>query len=121
MSDYLFIYTRAQAIEDNLLRDISEFAKDAGFKFPVAITQAAWAECIAVDVDDVAQDETGRTWDVLNCLRYAASRGGPTRILHFDVLVSRGGKPPRFVRLKAHCGPGDHGEPVITVMLPNED
>jgi len=25
------------------------------------------------------------------------------------------------VRLKAVCGPGDEGEPVITVMLPDED
>jgi hypothetical protein len=28
---------------------------------------------------------------------------------------------PPLVRLKAVCGPGDQGEPVITVMMPNED
>ncbi len=28
---------------------------------------------------------------------------------------------PKGVRLKAVCGPGDQGEPVITVMLPDED
>ncbi len=33
---------------------------------------------------------------------------------------NRGGTPP-LVRLKALYGPGDHGEPVITVMLPDED
>ena len=27
---------------------------------------------------------------------------------------------PPLVRLKAVCGPGDHGEPVVTVMLPDE-
>jgi hypothetical protein len=26
-----------------------------------------------------------------------------------------------LVCLKALCGPGDHGEPVITVLLPTED
>jgi hypothetical protein len=26
-----------------------------------------------------------------------------------------------LVRLKALCGPGDQGEPVVTVMLPDED
>jgi hypothetical protein len=32
----------------------------------------------------------------------------------------RGGTPP-LVRLKALCGPGDDGAPVVTVMLPDED
>jgi hypothetical protein len=30
-------------------------------------------------------------------------------------------RTPPLVRLKALCGPGDDGEPVVTVMLPNED
>jgi hypothetical protein len=30
-------------------------------------------------------------------------------------------RTPPLVRLKAVCGPGDQGEPVITVMLPGED
>jgi hypothetical protein len=32
----------------------------------------------------------------------------------------REGTPP-LVPLKALCGPGDLGEPVVTVMLPEED
>ena len=31
-------YSRAQAVEDGFLCDISELAKEAGFKFPVAIS-----------------------------------------------------------------------------------
>jgi hypothetical protein len=34
--------------------------------------------------------------------------------------VDPGGTPP-LVRLKAVCGPGDQGEPVLTVMRPDED
>jgi hypothetical protein len=30
-------------------------------------------------------------------------------------------RTPPLVRLKALCGPGDRGEPVVTVMLPDED
>jgi hypothetical protein len=30
-------------------------------------------------------------------------------------------RTPPLVRLKAVCGPGDHGEPVITAMLRDED
>jgi hypothetical protein len=33
---------------------------------------------------------------------------------------NREGTPP-LVRLKAVSGPGDDGEPVVTVMLPDED
>jgi hypothetical protein len=28
---------------------------------------------------------------------------------------------PPLVRVKALCGPGDRGEPVATVMLPDQD
>ena len=30
-------------------------------------------------------------------------------------------RTPPLVRLKAHCGPGAQGQPVLTVMLPDED
>jgi hypothetical protein len=30
-------------------------------------------------------------------------------------------RTPPLVRLKAVCGPGDQGEPVITVLMPDED
>jgi len=29
-------------------------------------------------------------------------------------------RTPPLVRLKALCGPGDRGEPVVTVMMPDE-
>lgn len=121
MTDYVFVYTRAQAIEDGVLRDISPLAQEAGFRVPVAISHAAWSECVAVAPDDVAQDETGRLWDVLQCLRFAARQLCGERLLHFQVLVARGGMRPLPVRLKALCGPGDDGEAVITILLPDED
>jgi hypothetical protein len=31
------------------------------------------------------------------------------------------GKELKLVELKAVCGPGDNSEPVITIMLPEED
>jgi hypothetical protein len=53
----------------------------------------------------------------------AALRGGSGPEVRSAVHVrddNRGRTPP-LVRLKAVCGPGDHGEPVVTVMLPDED
>jgi hypothetical protein len=71
----------------------------------------------------VCQDEAGRLWDVLWLLR-GAIRGTSraAREVCFAVHVhndNREGTPPR-VLLKAVCGPGDQGEPVITVLLPAE-
>ena len=35
-------YTRAMAIEDGVLIDITDIAKTAGLKFPVAVTHTVW-------------------------------------------------------------------------------
>lgn len=71
----IFSYTRAQAIADGVLIDVSELAKQAGFGYPVAVTAGVWAECVAVPEGVAGQDETGRLWDVLNMLRFAILRG----------------------------------------------
>ena len=57
-------YSRAQAIEDGVLIDVSEMAREAGFKHPVALTSAAWEDCVAWNSDNkkrqTYQDESGR-------------------------------------------------------------
>ena len=67
--EVIYRYTRAQAIEDGVLVDVSETAREAGFRWPVAMTSAAWADCVAWSEEDnqrqVNQDESGRLWDVL--------------------------------------------------------
>jgi hypothetical protein len=122
--DLIHRYTRADAIRDGVLIDVSATAKEAGFKYPVALTAAAWAQCVAVPPGVLCQDEAGRLWDVLTMLRLAVrEQSGGARELRFAVHVrndSRNGTPP-LVRLKALCGPGDKGEPVLTVMLHDED
>ena len=59
--------------------------------------------------------------DVLTVLRFTIlrSRGGSQ--VHFTVAVRNDARCPWPVQLKAICGPGDSGEPVITIMLPEED
>jgi hypothetical protein len=36
--DLIYAYTRAQALADGVLVDVSQMAREAGFKFPTAIT-----------------------------------------------------------------------------------
>ena len=35
-------YSRAQAIEDGILVDVSDTAREAGFTIPVALTRTVW-------------------------------------------------------------------------------
>lgn len=120
----IFSYTRAQAIADGVLVDASTLAQEAGFKYPVALTSAAWADCVTVPEGADGQDETGRLWDVLNVLRFTIqgqSGGSNQSEVRFTVSVRTGATTSEDVQLKSLCGPGDNAEPVITIMLPHED
>ena len=122
-------YTRAQAIEDGVLIDVGSMAKEAGFKWPVALTAAVWADCMAWTKDDnrhqVYQDESGRLWDVLYMASHVirSSKDSGDRLLFQLYRVPRDGHSTDavLVTLKLIVGPGDSGEPVITILLPNED
>jgi hypothetical protein len=123
-ADLIHRYSRADAIRDGVLIDVSAAARDAGFKFPVALTAAAWSRCVEVPPGVLCQDEAGRLWDVLTMLRVAASRpSDDPQEVRFAVHVRNDNRErtPPLVRLKAVCGPGDEGEPVVTVMLTEED
>lgn len=123
----IYGYSRAQAISDGLLVDVSTMAKEAGFTVPVALTSAAWSDCVEwCDRDSsrqTHQDESGRLWDVLWMAHLAARRAQGDTVAFSLYRVPRGGKGrmPRTVTLHLHIGPGDMAEPVITVMMPGED
>jgi len=120
--DIISTYTRAQAIEDGVLVDVSEMAKEAGIKYPVAVTARVWGEVITPDERSrpYGQSETGRLWDVLMVFRYMAKNVTATQLL-FKVIFIMKERQRRTITLKALAGPGDHGEPVITIMFPGED
>ena len=120
-------YTRAQAITDGVLVDVTETAAEAGFRHPVALTCAVWSEAVAWDPDNrAAQDEGGRLWDVLTMARHAITSRGTTPCDRVRFGVLRVPNTPTATRptitgLTVHIGPGDSGEPVLTIMLPGED
>ena len=117
MDEIIFSYTRKQAIEDGILIDVSALAKEAGFKVPVALTVELYADYIKTELP--GQDETGRLWDTLFMLALAAKNTADS-ILYYCVIYRMDDEKDENVTIKAVIGPGDQGEPVITVMLPHE-
>jgi len=122
------VYSRRQAIDDGVLVDLMQpetvgLVREAGFKFPVAMTAGAFAATVAAIGEPLpeGQDIQGRLWDVLWMLSCAIKRAsGPTSRVAFRVSVWNGRRRDE-VKLWASCGPGDDAAPVVTVMLEGED
>ena len=115
-------YTRKQAIDDGVLVDVSETAKEAGINFPVAVTSAVWCMYVVPSekLEGCGQSISGRLWDLLWMFRLKAMRSNKS-LLYFSCLFLDVNEKLDEVKFKALCGPGDNAEPVITIMLPGED
>lgn len=118
--DIIYSYSREQAIQDGILIDCSSLAKELGYVFPVAITDTLWQMHINKEFN--GQSATGRLWDVLNVLRWQIKViKQESSILLFEVYFRQEDGSQELIKLKAHVGPGNSGEGVLTIMLPNED
>ena len=123
------VYTRAQALADGVLIDAGAMAREAGFRWPVAITAGAWSDCVTwSDVDSqrqTHQDQSGRLSDVLFMASHAVrTRADAGAQLLFELYrVPRDGRSTEaeLTTLKLVVGPGDEGEPVTTILLRKED
>lgn len=125
-------YSRAQALADGELVDVTRVAREAGFRRPVAVTRAVWLliEDIPASRKGI-EDVQGRLWDVL-WMAYVRARCNPHKDrLQYPLQLTRTQvretvKGPRkaLIRdlwLKLAIGPGDDGAPVFTIMLPDQD
>ena len=116
--DLIYSYTRAQALADGVLIDVSERARRAGIKYPAACTAGVWSliDCLPdSDMDALAGIVRDvRAEEVLRAMLAAIRRGGTrgTDRVAFEALGAA---------LWAQCGPGDTAEPVLTIMHEGED
>ncbi|MAE81271.1 MAG: hypothetical protein CMB80_00955 [Flammeovirgaceae bacterium] len=116
-------YTRKQAFLDGVLIDLSVWAEELGFKFPVACTAKVWHEWIVPPTELVwCQSERGRAHDVLWMLLMAirVKKSNVSEIL-YKVMFQQTDTKHETIQLKSVCGPGDDAEPIITIMMPDED
>lgn len=123
----VYRYTRAEAIDDGVLVDVSTTAREAGFRWPVAITSAVWE--MVKPSKEVAHhfgcDIDGRLWDLLWMAFVAIKSAKNGTILHFRVIMPQtkfqSSSSSAIQTFKLHSGPDDDGRGCITIMLPDED
>ncbi len=125
-AEVISVYTRAQAIEDGVLVDMTEWASAdkgfiGGFKCPVAVTAAVWADINAIPKSKGWQDVRGRAHDVLAMAALAARKARDSSAVLYKVIIDIAGDRKRYHTYKLVAGPGDNGELVITIMQPRED
>ena len=131
--DLVYRYTRANAIADGVLVDVSEYAPSAGFTIPVAMTAAVFNDCCAwsesaPNFAKVHQDLKWRIHDVLFMARLSIcihlekeSNSNSVNYSLFVVPPNGDSVEPIEVELKILVHAGDELEPVMTIMYRNED
>ena len=119
----VYSYSRAQAIADGVLVDVTEEAKAIGFKLHTVVTDHLFHGYVEppAGLDGEGQSVTGRLHDLMVLALFAARKAVNTDRVTFkvDFLMAPGRK--ETIEVIAHIGPGDHGEPVLTIMLPEDD
>ncbi|MFP7486529.1 DUF6573 family protein [Priestia filamentosa] len=118
----LTFYTRKQALELGSLKDISRFTCSFDLKFPTAMTDAAWRYLI--DNDDYGNQR--QIEFKLRELCFMLSSAFFTKVLettqvfYFPFRVDSG-KNHISATLKVVISSRDNLQPVMTVMLPDEE
>ena len=122
--DIISVYTRDDAINDGVLVDLMQ--GELGnvcrqhYKYPIACTASVWSIISeAVSNPKFCNDCTGILHDMLHMSKVSYTPDGDDTRL-FTVIITGVGRR-KYHRFKIVCGPGDSGEPVLTIMLPDED
>ena len=126
MDDFnlIYSYSRAQAIADGVLIDVTAQAREAGFKLHTVVSDNLFHSYIAppAGLEGEGQSIEGRLHDVFFILLAAIrSSKAATDYAEIDVLFLMAPGRQEKVKVVAVVGPGDSGEPVLTIMLPGDD
>jgi len=105
-------YTAEQAVDDGFLVDVSEMAKEAGFRWTVRISQGVHNLCTPPKSNKI-QSYKGRLWDVLWIAHLAVRKAQDDYFSTFKVKLG-----PRIYSLWAVVD--GTSEPAIHIILPEE-
>lgn len=117
-------YTRKQAIADGVLVDLMQNEMldvcRQHYKHPIACTLPVFEIMRkAVENKRYCNDYAGILHDMLYLSRVHYQFHGHTARL-FKVIIKGAGRKSLYT-FKLVCHPGDNAEPVMTIMLPDED
>lgn len=121
------VYSRDDALRDGVLIAADpETCREAGILWPVAMTDHLWSYIDPGNLEEMPdQSVSGRLWDLLWMFATSAkmSRGESRIKFRVSFQMKTGRTRPRVetIMIIGVCGPGDEGEPVITLMLPEDD
>lgn len=123
-------YTRNEALAAGVLQDITEFGKSVGLSWPVAISRAAWDECMAgVDGHLVVM----RIQDVLEGVSYhlmLSTLAGQESPAAFELEINEPDDfyrdpdtkvRPRPATLAAMLEEDENGNRCLTIVVVGED
>ena len=112
----IYSYSRAQAIEDGVLVDLSHVETiRQHWKHPFACTSAVWG-IIQDALQRPDQDTCGICHDISTMAKIAIRSVRDAEQILFSVIIT--GKKHA---MKLNIGPGDTAAAVLTLMLPYED
>ncbi len=117
------VYTWDDAVRDGTFQEVTPTAREAGFRFRVAVAPFAWEKAVALEPDAPAdQSETGRLWDILTLARFAIQRSDPDPHRRaFTVSVARAhGSETVALSVGLDVNPFT-GEPAITIFHALDD
>ena len=120
----IYSYTREQAIEDGVLIDVTDAARGVGFKVHTVVTATLFHGYVEppTGLEGEGQSTAGRLHDLLFLVLCAARKnhaGADRATVRVAFLMAPG--KTETVDVIVHIGPGDQGEPVLTLMLPEDD
>lgn len=112
----LFSYSRAQALADGVLVDLSQFPEIREmWKHHMACTETVW-NLVEAAIRDEGKDLPGILWDISHmAMASARVKSESTDRVQFRVIIGR-----KTHELKLVVGPGDTPQPVLTLMLATE-
>ena len=124
-AEFIYCYSRRDALADGIHIDVSKTAAEAGIRFPVFITRTIYERFVAVPEGVQCQDEAGRLWDILWMCRHGiANAPEGQNPVTFELYVRNSNdQPAQLVSLIAECGAMDFDDPkpAITIYLPEDN
>ena len=117
--------SRAHALKNGEIIDVSQTARQSGFRWPTALTRAVWEDCVAWTEEDskrqTPQTESVRMRALVSkCTDTVRLRTPSSDRMAFSInRIPRDGKAKtaRSVILQLVAHPGDDEEPVLTIRL----